>query len=94
MIDEHTLSNLEKLAKIDIDQQERELTRQKIAGVLDMLDKINMDDITDLEPLYHPLEISQPLRDDTANATIDREALQASAPLVEQGLFLVPKVIE
>lgn len=93
-IDEQILNNIEKLAKLTVDNDERELTIQKIAGVLDMLDKINMDEIADLDPLYHPLEVDQPLRNDTPDANINREALQAGAPLVEQGLFLVPKVIE
>ncbi|PIE42511.1 MAG: hypothetical protein CSA47_00325 [Gammaproteobacteria bacterium] len=59
-----------------------------------MLDQVDMDDIADLPPLYHPLEIDQPLRDDIADSNIDRDAIQAGAPLVESGLFLVPKVIE
>lgn len=93
-IDEQTLNSIEKLAKLTVDSDERELTAKKINSVLAMLDKINMDDIAGLEPLYHPLEISQALRDDIANPDIDREALQKGAPLVENGLFLVPKVIE
>ncbi len=93
-IDEQILNNIEKLAKLTVSETERELTKQKINAVLNMLDKVNMEEIADLEPLYHPLEISQPLRADEANPHIDREALQAGAPLVESGLFLVPKVIE
>ncbi len=93
-IDEKTLENLEKLAKVSVNASDRELTVKKIVGVLDMLDKIDMDEIADLEPLYHPLEIHQALRADEPNADIPREALQAGAPLVERGLFLVPKVIE
>ncbi len=93
-IDENTLQNLEKLAKLSVDAQAREVTIDKLVRVLEMLDKVDMDDIADLEPLYHPLEISQALRDDIADKRIDREALQAGAPLVEKGLFLVPKVIE
>ncbi len=71
-----------------------EPTIKKIAGILNMLDQVDMDDIADLQPLYHPLEINQPLRDDIANNDIDRDAIQAGSPLVERGLFLVPKVIE
>ncbi len=93
-IDEKTLENLEKLAKVNVNASDRELTVKKIVGVLDMLDKVDMDEIADLEPLYHPLEIHQALRADEPNADIPRKALQAGAPLVERGLFLVPKVIE
>ncbi len=71
-IDEKTLNNIEKLAKLTVDANERQWTVKKIVGVLDMLDKVDMDEIADLEPLYHPLEISQPLRADQANPEIDR----------------------
>lgn len=93
-IDEQTLNTIEKLAKLNVDAQQRELTRKKIDGVLDMLDKINMEEIANLDPLYHPLEVSQPFRKDQADDAINREVLQSNAPQTEKGLFLVPKVIE
>lgn len=93
-IDEQTLAHIEKLAKLTVDEHQRELTVKKIVGVLDMLDQVNPDDIADLAPLYHPLEIHQPLRADNANANIDRDSVQSQSPQVEKGLFLVPKVIE
>lgn len=93
-IDETLLQQVEKLAKLTVNDADKELTIQKIVGVLDMLDKVNLNDFSDLEPLYHPLEISQPLRDDTANSAIDRDGIQAQSPQTEKGLFLVPKVIE
>lgn len=93
-IDEQTLAHIEKLAKLKVDASERGLTVTKITSVLDMLDQVNPDDIADLEPLYHPLEIHQALRQDASNADIDRDSVQAQAPQVEKGLFLVPKVIE
>lgn len=93
-IDESTLTQLEKLAKLTVSEADHDLTVKKIVGILDMLDHINLDDIVDLAPLYHPLEINQPMRSDTADNDINREQLQRNAPLVEAGLFLVPKVIE
>lgn len=93
-IDEKILHHIEKLAKLEVNNEDRELTVKKIVGVLDMLDKVADEDISALEPLYHPLEISQALRQDAAVKNIDRDALQADSPLVEKGLFLVPKVIE
>ncbi len=93
-IDDKILSQVEKLAKLNVSEAEKSLTIAKITGVLDALDKVNMADIADLEPLYHPLEIHQVMRSDNENPAIDREALQANAPQTERGLFLVPKVIE
>lgn len=94
MIDDTILSQVEKLAKLNLSDEQRLSAVKKMQGVLDMLDKVDMQDIEDLAPLYHPLEIAQPFRDDAANPAIDRELLQQNAPAVEKGLFLVPKVIE
>jgi aspartyl-tRNA(Asn)/glutamyl-tRNA(Gln) amidotransferase subunit C len=55
-------------------------------------------DTTGVAPLYTPLsavqEVALRLREDAVTETVDREANQRSAPAVENGLFLVPKVIE
>ncbi len=93
-IDHSTLQAIEKLAKLNVGVAEQELTIKKIVGILDMLDKIDANDLADIEPLYHPLEISQPMRDDIPNGDIPRDAIQAQSPQVESGLFLVPQVIE
>lgn len=93
-IDNPTFTQIEKLAKLTVNDADRELTVKKIEGVLDMLDRIDMNDIADLEPLYHPLEIAQPLRADVPDTETQRDAIQQQSPQVEKGLFLVPKVIE
>lgn len=93
-IDNNTLQQIEKLAKLNVSDAEKDKTIDKIVGVLDMLDKINMDDIADLEPLYHPLEIQQAMREDVPNADIPRDEIQAQSPQIAEGLFLVPQVIE
>ncbi len=93
-IDESTLKNIEKLAKLRVSEEDKAITLKKIASVLDNMDKVDMAEIADLEPLYHPLEINQPMRNDISNPDIPRDSIQAQSPLVENGLFLVPKVIE
>ncbi|PID67015.1 MAG: Asp-tRNA(Asn)/Glu-tRNA(Gln) amidotransferase GatCAB subunit C [Gammaproteobacteria bacterium] len=93
-IDDNILQQIEQLAKLNVGQQEQAKTIEKIVGVLDMLDKVKMADIEDLEPLYHPLEIQQAMREDIADGDIPRDAIQAQSPQVAEGLFLVPKVIE
>ena len=55
-------------------------------------------DTTGIEPLAHPMdaiqEVALRLREDVVSEPNNREANQANAPAVENGLFLVPKVIE
>ena len=55
---------------------------------------MNQVDVQGIEPMAHPLEMNQRLRSDTVTEVNQRELLQAHAPAVENGLFLVPKVIE
>jgi aspartyl-tRNA(Asn)/glutamyl-tRNA(Gln) amidotransferase subunit C len=45
-------------------------------------------------PMAHPLDATQPLREDRGDARNERDALQAVAPQVEDGLYLVPRVVE
>ncbi len=93
-IDDKILNNLEKLAKLNIKEENQSKTIEKIKGILDMLDKIDDSSIEGLEPLYHPLEIQQAMREDIPDHDIDRDYLQSQSPQVENGLFLVPKVLD
>ena len=64
----------------------------------DIVEKMRAVDTTGIQPLAHPIEAIQEvalrLRDDIASEPNQRQANQKSAPAVENGLFLVPKVIE
>jgi aspartyl-tRNA(Asn)/glutamyl-tRNA(Gln) amidotransferase subunit C len=51
-------------------------------------------DTEGVEPMAHPLEMAQRLREDAVTEENRRDSYQANAPAVENGLFLVPKVIE
>ena len=63
-----------------------------------IVEKMRAVDTTGLEPMAHPMAVLQDvvlrLRDDVVSEPDQREANQRSAPAVERGLFLVPKVIE
>ena len=70
------------------------LTEAEVPQTTDTLDAMQAVDTTGIEPLAHPLEATQRLRADTVTEQNQRDAYQAVAPAVENGLFLVPKVIE
>ena len=55
---------------------------------------MNSIDTTNVDPMAHPLEIKARLRIDKVTETNQRDTFQAHAPAVENGLYLVPKVIE
>ena len=70
----------------------------QINGFFDIVEQMRAVDTSGIEPLAHPLatvsEVALRLRDDAVSEPNNREANQKSAPAVERGLFLVPKVIE
>ena len=89
------IANLARLA-LTPDQSERMLT--KINSFFEIVEQMRAVDTTGIEPLAHPVAVMQDialrLREDIASEPNQREANQQSAPAVERGLFLVPKVIE
>lgn len=89
------IANLARLAPSP-EQSERLLTQ--LNGFFDIVEQMNAVDTTDVAPLAHPTavidHVALRLRDDIVSEPNQREANQRSAPAVERGLFLVPKVIE
>ncbi|MEG7168327.1 Asp-tRNA(Asn)/Glu-tRNA(Gln) amidotransferase subunit GatC, partial [Pseudomonas aeruginosa] len=61
---------------------------------LGLIDQMQAVDTSGVEPLAHPLEATQRLRPDAVTETDHRDAYQTIAPAVEEGMYLVPKVIE
>ena len=90
-------SDVEKiahLARLGLTDADLPRTTEALNSILGLIDQMQAVDTTGIEPLAHPLEASQRLRADVVTETNHREAYQAIAPAVENGLYLVPKVIE
>ncbi len=83
-----------KLAKLEINQETLEQTANSITEVLALVDQLQSADTGDTLPMAHPLDAVQVLRKDEVSETDHRDQYQAVAPAVEDGLFLVPKVID
>ena len=82
------------LARLGLTESEIPQTTATLNNILGLIDAMQAVDTTGIEPLAHPLEATQRLRADTVTEQNQRDAYQAVAPAVENGLFLVPKVIE
>jgi aspartyl-tRNA(Asn)/glutamyl-tRNA(Gln) amidotransferase subunit C len=82
------------LARIEITPDQAERTLAQLNDILAMIEKMRAVDTTGVEPMAHPLGGSQRLRDDVVTAIEDREANMKNAPEQQDGLFLVPRVIE
>lgn len=67
---------------------------QSLSGILDFVARMNAVDTEGVEPMAHPLHAVQRLRDDAVTESDQRDCFQAIAPLVQDGLYLVPRVIE
>ena len=82
------------LARIAISDDEAEAALAPLEQVFTLIEQMQTQDADGVEPMAHAQDISSRLREDIVTETDKREALQASAPATEKGLFLVPKVID
>lgn len=92
------IGRIAHLARLDLSPEEGERMLARLNGFFDIVEAMCAVDTEGVEPLAHPLaavqEVQLRLRDDIASEPDQRSANQRSAPAVEDGLFLVPKVIE
>jgi len=92
------IARIAHLARLELQPHESERMQAQINGFFDIVERMRAVDTTGVEPLSHPVaavqDIALRLREDVASEPDNREANQRSAPAVERGLFLVPKVIE
>jgi aspartyl-tRNA(Asn)/glutamyl-tRNA(Gln) amidotransferase subunit C len=92
------IQRIANLARLELQPEESGRMLTQINGFFDIVEQMRAVDTSGIEPLAHPVaafqEVALRLRDDVASERIDRAANQQSAPLVERGLYLVPKVIE
>jgi aspartyl-tRNA(Asn)/glutamyl-tRNA(Gln) amidotransferase subunit C len=93
--DVHRLGRLSRLGLARADGSDAtQATLQRLESVLELINQLSSADIEGVEPLTHPQDMILRLREDIVTETNLREQIQAVAPSVEDGLYLVPKVIE
>lgn len=88
------LDRIATLARLNFSENQAIKYQENMRNLLNLVERMQNVPTEGVEPLYHPLEIKQRLREDVVTETDQRALLQKSAPLVEAGLYLVPKVIE
>ncbi len=93
-LSESDVKNVAHLARLALTAEEIPAHVKNLTKILDLVEQMNAEDTTGIEPMAHPQEITQPLREDIVTESNLREKMQRSAPLTEAGLYLVPKVIE
>ncbi len=88
------VAKIAHLARLQLSAAEESQFTAKLNTILGMIDQLQAADTAGCEPLAHPLDATQPLREDAVTEPNQREAYQRIAPAVDAGCYLVPKVIE
>jgi aspartyl-tRNA(Asn)/glutamyl-tRNA(Gln) amidotransferase subunit C len=93
-MNKETIIKISDLAKIDIkdDQIDDILTSlEKILNLVDEMNSVNTDNVT---PMSHPLNLKQELRKDAVEASDERELFQKNNKYIDNGYYIVPKIID
>ena len=93
-LDKSELEKIAHLARLHITKAESEEVMLRITDILALIDEMQSINTNDVAPLAHPLDLLQRLRADEITETDYRDELQSLAPEAQEGLYLVPKVIE
>ncbi|MBI5891915.1 MAG: Asp-tRNA(Asn)/Glu-tRNA(Gln) amidotransferase subunit GatC [Nitrosomonadales bacterium] len=92
-----SLADVEKvarLARLAMNDEELKAAQSQLNNIFGLIAEMQAVDTKGIEPMSHAQDVAQRLREDIVTETNQREAFQAVAPQVEQGLYLVPQVIE
>lgn len=93
-IDSSEIEKIAWLARLSLDRDEIPNSIRDMDKILALVGQMNSLDTSGIEPLAHPMEITARLRADVITETDQRELFQQIAPSVEDGHYLVPRVIE
>lgn len=93
-IDVDEVKKIAKLACLSVDDADIQSYATNLSNILDLVEQMNAVDTTGVTPMSHPFDAIQRLREDVVTDVDRREDFQAIAPKTEDGLYLVPKVIE
>jgi len=93
-VDTQTVEKLAELARIAISAETIDEVSSRLGEVLQLVDQLQAVHTEGVEPMAHPLDEVQVLRADEVTEPDRREAFLALAPQSEEGLYLVPKVID
>ena len=88
------IKHLLRLAQLALNETEQAAVRADLQRIIAMVDQMQAVDTEGVEPLAHPLDAVQRLREDVVTEQVDRELYQRGAPATRDGFYLVPRVVE
>lgn len=92
-IDISQVSNIARLARLELDQETQELFVRQLTDILAYMETLNELDTSNVEPLYSPVSHAAPLREDEPETGNSREDVLGNAPESDGRHFIVPKVV-
>lgn len=93
-LDKKTVKQIGTLARLQLADDDLPAYQAELDQILTLVDQLNAATTADVVPLAHPLDLKARLRPDTVTENDQREVFQGLAPAVQDGLYLVPKVID
>jgi len=93
-LDHADVKKIAHLARLDVSDGQMVSIAKDLSNILDLVEQLSTVDTEGVVPMAHPLHMAQRLRSDEVTETDHREVFQSIAPQTEDGLYLVPKVIE
>ena len=93
-LDRSDVEKIAHLARLALSPADCDRYAQDLSNILGLVADLERVDTTGVEPMAHPLHMTQRLRPDLPSEPDERERFQSIAPQTEAGLYLVPKVIE
>jgi len=88
------IEKIAQLARLSVSEEDCSFYAGQLDRIFELVEQMSSVDTTETEPMAHPQDICLRLREDSVTQENQRELYQSLAPEVEQGLYLVPKVIE
>ncbi len=88
------IDKVARLAKLSVAQEQRKALQDKLNVIVGLVEQLNQANTDGVAPLSHPLDQTQPLRNDTVTEANQRDALQALAPATQDHLYIVPAAID
>jgi len=93
-LNNETVHTIARLARLNIKDSEIEKYRYELSNILDLVAQMEAVDTTGIKPMTHPFDATLRLREDKVTESDQRSKFQELAPSSENGLYLVPKVID
>ena len=94
MLSRDDVHRIAELARIEVPEDRVAAVQQALNGIFGLIEQMRAVDTAGVEPMAHAIDVTQRLREDRVTESDQHVSFQAGAPQVEDGLYLVPKVIE